>query len=90
MESPDLTAKRRALNTISDHLYNFLRVVKYGQKKVYWQECPMAFNDTESGFWLSDSAAIRNPYLGMHDPKYGSGMLRCGETRDSLDFTPVE
>jgi hypothetical protein len=82
----DITSKRRAFHTFSDNLYNLLRVVKYDGAKVYVQECPMAFNDTEAAMWLSKTGDIRNPYLGLHHPKYKSGMLECGEVRDSLAF----
>ncbi len=46
----------------------------------------MAFNDTESGIWMSAQSDIRNPYLGTKHQKYKSGMLHCGETKDSLNF----
>lgn len=82
----DLEAKRRALNTLSENLYNLVRTVRYDQAKLYWQQCPMAFNDTESGFWLSETDVVRNPYLGTKHPKYGKGMLNCGEPIDSLNF----
>lgn len=83
-EQSDITAKRRAFNGLSKHFYNLLRTVQYDGEKVFLQECPMAFNDVETGLWLSNEAAIRNPYLGLHHPKYRSGMLECGETKDSL------
>jgi acyl-CoA thioesterase len=82
----DITTKRRAFHTFSDNLYNLLRVVKYDGATVYVEECPMAFNDTETAMWLSRTADIRNPYLGLHHPKYKSGMLECGEVKDSLTF----
>jgi len=82
----DITAKRRAFHTFSDNLYNLLRVVKYDGGKIYVQECPMAFNDTETAMWLSKTGDIRNPYLGLHHPKYKSGMLECGEVRDSVAY----
>jgi hypothetical protein len=44
----------------------------------------MAFNDIDSGYWLSKSNSIRNPYMGLHHPRYHSGMLNCGETLDSI------
>jgi hypothetical protein len=60
--------------------------VRYDESTIYLQECPMAFNDTDPGLWLSKTSDIRNPYLGVQHPKYKSGMLECGETKDSLDF----
>ena len=85
-----LYEKREALNTLSDNLFNLLRIVKYDVAKVYYHECPMALNNYESSaFWLStngDNKSRRNPYLGLHDPKYGKAMLACGSTRDSINF----
>jgi hypothetical protein len=82
----DLTTKRLAYNTFSQNFYNLLRTIQYNDHKVYVQQCPMAFNDTEIGVWLSKTEGIRNPYLGLHHPKYKGGMLECGEVRETLDF----
>ena len=85
-----LYEKRESLNSLSQQLFDLLRIVKYDVAKVYYQECPMALNDHEtSGFWLSSMGRDddrRNPYLGLHDPKYGKAMLTCGSTRDSINF----
>ena len=82
--------KKEDLNSLSQQLYDLLRIVKYDAAKVYYQECPMALNNYESSaFWLSTDGATknrRNPYLGLHDPKYGRSMLTCGTTRDSINF----
>ena len=82
--------KREDLNMLSQQLFDLLRIVKYDAGKVYYQECPMALNNYESsGFWLSansETKSRRNPYLGLHDPKYGKAMLTCGQTRDSIKF----
>lgn len=87
LQPADLATKRHALNNLSDNMYNLLRTVRYDRSKIYLQECPMAFNDTEPGVWLSPSDSVRNPYLGMHHPKYKSGMLECGGPKDTLNFT---
>jgi hypothetical protein len=83
----DLTIKRRHFDTLTQHLYAFLEKVQYDEKKIYLQECPMAFNDTESGHWLSPVDSIRNPYLGLHHPKYGKAMIDCGGNKSVIDFT---
>lgn len=85
-QQSDITEKRRGFQAFTQNFYDLLRTVKYDHSKVYLQECPMAFNDTETAQWLSKKSDIRNPYLGTKHPKYKSGMLECGETRDSLDF----
>ena len=85
-----LYAKRESLNSLSQQMFDLLRAVKYDAAKVYYQECPMALNNYESSaFWLSTDGEMkkrRNPYLGLHDPKYGRAMLTCGATRDSISF----
>jgi len=86
IKEKNLTASRQAFNAFSQNLYDLLRTVRYDESTIYLQECPMAFNDTDPGLWLSKTSDIRNPYLGVQHPKYKSGMLECGETKDSLDF----
>ena len=83
-------AKKKSFHSFSQNFYDLLRTVKFDGAKVFLQECPMAFDDNESGIWLSQQAAIRNPYLGTSHPKYKSGMLECGETRDSLNFSDTK
>lgn len=85
--SRDWTERRHALNDLSDNIRMLLLTVKYDQAPVYWQECPMAFGEGQSGDWLSNKAAIINPYLGNKDPKYGKSMLNCGENKMTIDFT---
>jgi hypothetical protein len=80
----DLTEKRRAFSMISQNLLPMLQEIKYSASPVYQQICPMAFNDDEKAFWLSNSSEIMNPYLGKKHPKYKAGMLHCGELGDSL------
>ena len=93
---PTLYEKRESLNSLSQQIFDLLRIVKYDAAKVYYQECPMALNNYESSaFWLStegDNKKRRNPYLGLYDPKFGRSMLTCGTTRDSIHFaeTPNE
>jgi len=83
----DITSKRHALNALSDKLFLLMNTVRYDRKKLYLQECPMAFNDEDPGHWLSNVDSIRNPYLGLHHPRYKSGMIECGETKEVINFT---
>lgn len=83
----DLNTKRLAYHSFSQNFYDLLRAIQYDNQKVYVQQCPMAFNDTETGVWLSKTENIRNPYLGLHHPKYKGGMLECGEVRETIDFS---
>lgn len=82
----DLGEKKRSFSMISENLYPMLQAVQYNQSMVYHQMCPMAFNDNETAFWLSDNREVVNPYLGKKHPKYASGMLHCGEVKDSLNY----
>lgn len=88
MADVELSDKKESLNMFSQQLFDLLRIVKYDAAKVYYQECPMALNNYESSaYWLSADATDdkrRNPYLGLHDPKYGKAMLICGNTKDSI------
>ena len=86
----NLEEKRRGLNALTQNLYVFLKSVQYDEKKIYLQECPMAFNDTESGLWLSEVDSIRNPYLGLRHPKYGKGMLECGDNKSVIEYTKAK
>lgn len=85
-----LEEKRYALNSLTEHLFQYLRSVQYDRRELFLQECPMAFHDTVSGIWISGADSIKNPYLGLHHPKYGKGMLRCGENKDRINFTGNE
>jgi hypothetical protein len=80
----DITTRRRSFHSFTQNFYDLLRTIRYDAATIYMQECPMAFNDTESANWLSGTAAVRNPYLGLHHPKYKGAMIDCGETKDSL------
>ena len=86
----DLTKKKREFQLISEGLYNLVRTVKYDRQKLYHQHCPMAFNDNEEAWWISNSNKIVNPYLGSKHPKYKGAMISCGDIADSLDFSRVK
>lgn len=88
MGDSSLLDKKASLNMLSQQVFDLLRIVKYNGAKVYFQECPMALNNYEmAGNWLSPVDSIRNPYLGLKDPKYGKEMLSCGSTKVTLDYT---
>ncbi|MBO9563046.1 MAG: DUF3347 domain-containing protein [Niastella sp.] len=74
-----LDDKRKQFEMIADGLWQLTRTVKYDGQKVYWQYCPMAFND-KGAYWMSDTAVVLNPY-------FGDQMLHCGTTEDSLDYS---
>lgn len=77
-----LLQKRKSFNVVTDLVYNLIRTVQYDREVVYYQRCPMAFEEGDpNAFWLSKSSDIRNPY----HPKT---MLTCGEVVDSLKYIP--
>jgi Cu(I)/Ag(I) efflux system membrane fusion protein len=73
-----LDDKRKEFEMISDALWSLSRTVKYEGPKVYYQFCPMAF-DNKGAYWISLESEIKNPY-------FGDKMLTCGSTQDSLDY----
>ncbi len=84
----NIDEKRASFNLLSQQTLELLKLAKYSAAQIYYQECPMALNQYEiSAFWLSKNHEMenrRNPYLGLYDKKYGKGMLRCGQTIDSV------
>jgi hypothetical protein len=78
--------KRRDFNMLTDEMYNLVRTVRFNGAIVYHVKCPMAFNDSEEAYWLSNTSKVINPYLGKKHPKYNDKMVGCGEVVDSLDF----
>lgn len=84
LEENDITEMRHDFSMVSENLYPFLKTIGYEGKKLFWQNCPMAFGDDKPANWLSNTSEIINPYLGKKDPKYKSGMLHCGDNMDSI------
>ncbi|HTQ29343.1 MAG TPA: DUF3347 domain-containing protein, partial [Puia sp.] len=78
--------KRKDFNALTDQLYNLVMTVRYDRQRIYHIRCPMALGDSVEGYWLSNSSAVINPYLGKKHPFYKDKMLGCGEVVDSLDF----
>ncbi len=78
--------RRQTFNMLTDELYNLLRTVRFDKETIYHMRCPMAFQDSVEGFWLSDNSHIVNPYLGNKHPLYKNKMIGCGEIVDSFDL----
>ena len=68
--------QRGQFGFLSQALINTLTAFGAADDILYVQHCPMAF-DGAGANWLSEEAAIRNPY-------YGDAMLTCGSTTDTL------
>ena len=77
---------RLDFNQVNQQLFPLLSAIHYKEENLYWQNCPMAFDGDKEANWIDNKSGQgrTNPYLGKHDPKYGSGMLNCGEDKDSI------
>jgi len=72
----DVSNQRKFFSSLSAHLYELIKVSK-PVEPVYYQHCPM-YDKGKGGNWLSKESEIKNPF-------YGSQMLTCGSTVDTLD-----
>lgn len=80
----DITEMRKDFSMVSENLYPFFRVINYEGEKMYWQNCPMAFDDDKGANWISRNKEVVNPYLGKNHPKYKGTMLNCGLVKDTI------
>ena len=71
----DVEKQRDYFITLSSNMYLLMKTSKL-ETPVYFQHCPMA-NDGKGADWLSKENNIKNPY-------YGSMMLTCGKTVETL------
>jgi len=70
-----LEKQRIAFMDVSTNFYDLLKVSKQ-ENSIYHQNCPM-YNDGKGANWLSKENAVKNPY-------YGSQMLTCGKTIETI------
>src|ERR1043166_850082 len=59
IQDHSIDGKRASLNILSQLLFDYLNIIRYDAATIYFQECPMAFNDTNPGNWLSSTEAVR-------------------------------
>jgi len=74
-ETKDASHQRDHFTTLSKNMYALIKVSKQ-ETPIYFQHCPM-YNDGKGADWLSKENAIKNPY-------YGSQMLSCGKTVETI------
>jgi copper chaperone CopZ len=74
-ETEDVKHQRDHFMTLSQSMYELMKVSKTGTP-TYYQFCPMA-NGGKGANWLSKESGIKNPY-------YGSQMLTCGKTVETI------
>lgn len=71
----DISHQRDHFMSLSKNMYELIKVAKPAET-VYYQFCPMA-NDGKGANWLSKESGVKNPY-------YGSQMLTCGKTVETI------
>ncbi|MDQ6481108.1 DUF3347 domain-containing protein [Dyadobacter sp. LHD-138] len=74
-ETKDVGHQRDHFSSLSENMYKLIKAGKPSQA-VYYQHCPMAKEGIGAN-WLSQVAAIKNPY-------YGAQMLNCGKTTEMI------
>ena len=80
----NITEMRQDFKAISENIYPLLKTIHYEGKKLYWQNCPMAFGEDKGANWISNTKEILNPYMGKNHPEFKSAMLHCGEIKDTI------
>ena len=70
-EIQDIKKQRELFKSLSKNAYELIKVSKFTEP-VYYQYCPM-----QDANWLSKENTIKNPY-------YGSQMLSCGKTVETI------
>ncbi len=85
LQQTDITEMRKDFSMVTEMMYpSFFTAINYEGPKLYFANCPMAFSDSISANWISNSSEIVNPYMGKNHPTYHSGMLACGSVKDSI------
>ena len=75
-QTKDIEKQREQLPALTDALVELVNRRGNGGQKLYYQHCPMAF-DNLGASWLSTEKEIRNPY-------FGDRMLTCGRVEKEL------
>ena len=70
--SKDLKHQREDFQPLSANMYLVAKSMKLSSDPIYYTYCPM-----KKAYWLSNEAAIKNPY-------YGNAMLTCGQVRETI------
>ena len=77
-KSSSIEKQRISFALFNDAFYKSMKIFGLDSGTVYYQYCPMA-NGDEGAFWFSKISEIKNPY-------FGDEMLKCGETKETLEF----
>lgn len=71
--SKDINQQREVFSNFSNNMATVAKAVKLSSEPVYLQYCPM-----KKASWLSNEAAIKNPYFGKQ-------MLTCGKVSEIIN-----
>lgn len=71
-QSKNIAAQREHFADFSANLFKLAKIIKLTSEAVYYNYCPM-----KKSYWISDNAAIKNPYFGKE-------MLTCGSVKETL------
>ena len=74
-ETQAVAHQREHFASLSKNMYALMKVSK-SETETYYQFCPM-YNKGKGANWLSKDSEIKNPY-------YGSQMLSCGRTQETI------
>ncbi|WP_111672845.1 DUF3347 domain-containing protein [Algoriphagus litoralis] len=74
-DAKDIAEQRMAFAALSPSMYQLVKVSPLDMP-VYYQQCPM-YNKGKGANWLSQEAGVKNPF-------YGSQMLNCGSTVETI------
>ncbi|MEO6852226.1 MAG: DUF3347 domain-containing protein [Mucilaginibacter sp.] len=72
-ESAAIDHQREHFASLSKNMFELVKGLKMNAITLYEQYCPM-----KKATWLSETAAIKNPY-------FGNQMLTCGKTTETLN-----
>jgi copper chaperone CopZ len=75
-ENKNVDYQREHFVSLSKNMYELIKVAT-PDMPVYYQHCPMA-DDGKGANWLSMESMVKNPY-------YGSKMLSCGKTMETIE-----
>ena len=75
METKDIKKQRSTFISLSNYFYKLSKATNL-ETPMYYQHCPMA-NNGKGANWLSKENEVKNPY-------YGSMMLSCGKTVETI------
>jgi len=76
--SSNISTQRISFAEFNDAFYASVKAFGLQHGMIYYQYCPMA-NGDKGAYWLSNIEEIANPY-------FGDEMLKCGETRETMEF----